>query len=130
MSQDKYSILINEQSVQYFRNLFLVNLHVHTFIMEYLLMSLKLHVYGYLSFFPMIFTTFSNSCLLPWRMIPFQKRVYSYRKEFAHTEANSTLYELTSIKNRDKNDRVAALGPVVQSTVSLTSSLRGQLAKC
>ena len=128
MSQDKYSILINEQSVQYFRNLFLVNLHVHTFIMEYLLMSLKLHVYGYLSFFPLFLQHFQIPVYFLGEL-PFQKRVYSYRKDFAHTEANSTLYELTSIKNRDENDRVAALGPVVQSIVSLTSSLRGQLAK-
>ena len=53
-----------------------------------------------------------TSCQLPGRMKPFRKGVFSYRKEFAPTGANSFLLELIPSEKGKKNEngRVASPG--------------------
>ena len=44
-----------------------------------------------------------TSCLFPWWTKPFEKRVYSFRKEIALIRAISFPKELTPFENGDKN---------------------------
>ena len=51
-----------------------------------------------------------TSCLLTWKTISSQKRVYSSRKEFAPMRANSVFQELTfnEVRGKQENDKIVS----------------------